>query len=65
MNNESIGTACRIKKGWADAGKEGSYFGKHWIGGRFWAVVLWEDEEEPELFKADAIEVSTITYVQP
>lgn len=48
------GTRCKIKSGWVDAGKEGdaiSYF-DHPRLGQHWVVVVWDNEEDPDCFKA-------------
>jgi len=54
---------CRIKEGWEDAGREGQYFGfMYFLDGK-WAVVLWDDEDEPSFFKSDGIEVARTNWV--
>lgn len=51
------GTRCRISVGFEGAGREGdavSYFDHDRLG-QTWAVVLWDDEDDPECFKADGL----------
>lgn len=43
----------KIKQGWEDAGKRGTFF--CWVqnhGGQRWAVVQWDGDDDPSLFKA-------------
>lgn len=53
---------CRIKDGWEDAGKEGKCYGFVEIQQK-WAIVLWDGEEEPDLFKAGALSTKSNTWV--
>jgi|SRR5581483_4780591 len=46
---------CEIKSGWQDAGKRGVCFGKIKISNRWWCIILWDDEDDPDLMKADSI----------
>ena len=46
---------CRIAKGWYNAGKTGQYFGKVYIEGRWWSIVLWDHDEDPTLNKSESI----------
>lgn len=48
------GTRCKIKAGWEGAGREGEAFGffTHKRLGQEWIVVLWDDEDDPDCFKA-------------
>lgn len=48
---------CKIKDGWCDAGKTGQYFGSITIHGRCWAVVLWDDDDEPDLYKLISLKI--------
>jgi len=48
---------CQIKKGWMNAGKEGQYFGEFKIKGRIWAIVLWNNSDEPDLYKIESLEI--------
>lgn len=41
---------------WEGAGKQGFLFGIL-VTDRKWAIVLWNGSDDPELFKAEAIEV--------
>jgi hypothetical protein len=45
---------CKIKQGFAGVGKEGQYFGNVMVGQR-WAIVLFDGEEDPELFKTSGL----------
>ena len=66
MNNEQNApmeyfpgtTGCRIKAGWHEADKKGVIYGAVVVDGRKWAVVMWYGEDEPELFKAEGLEVA-------
>lgn len=55
---------CRIADGWGDAGRLGQYFGKIDIDcdGMEWAIVRWDDEEDPDLHKARAIEIQAFSW---
>jgi hypothetical protein len=56
---------CRIKEKWEGAGKTGMYYGNFVIdGGHRWAIVVWDDEDDPDLHKL-GIEVATETWVTP
>lgn len=46
---------CVCRKDWDKAGHEGDYFGNVLIDGRNWALVLWDGEEDPDLYKSDAL----------
>lgn len=46
-----ISLRCEIKIGWMDAGKGGFYHGKFNCYDRIWAIVVWDNEYEPEFFK--------------
>lgn len=54
---------CRIKPGWHQEGREGTLFVVISINGQDWAVVLWKDEEDPDLFKAAGLEVAEVKFV--
>ena len=47
---------CRIKPGWEGAERRGLYLGKVLLL-QWWAIVVWDDEEDPETFKAAGIEI--------
>ncbi len=51
--NETL--RCRIKSGWDNSGKEGEYFGNVMINSQMWAIVLFDNEDDPDLFKADGL----------
>ena len=61
MSDESV--PCKIGDNFEGAGKPGQYFGKININGMDWAIVLFDDEEDPELHKAVGIMVQQIKYV--
>lgn len=50
---------CRIKDGWHEAGKEGVFCGILNVNGRRWAVVKWDDEKDPDMHKAEGVEISS------
>jgi len=56
-----LSSPCRIKQGWSGAGKQGLYYGKIRIRGGWWAIVQWEDDDDPDMLKIDAIEVCVTT----
>ena len=43
-------------------GKTGQYFGNMMIGNTCWAIVLWDDEEDPDFFKADGLVIQQINW---
>lgn len=49
---------CRVstRGKWMDAGREGQLYGVM-VADREWAIVIWDGDDEPTLFKAEAIEV--------
>lgn len=49
---------CRVATGYADAGRQGIYFGKVVVNSRYWAVVLFDGEDDPDLYKLESIEVA-------
>lgn len=55
---------CRVKKGWVDEGREGVVFclvSKNL--GQSWAVVVWDGEDEPDLFKARGLDIDEYILV--
>lgn len=46
----------RVKDGWDTAGEIGHYFGQVLID-QWWAIVLFDGEEDPETIKASALEL--------
>lgn len=52
-NDETL--RCRGKEDTDKAKAEGEYFGNILISGRVWAVVLWDDDEDPDLYKAECL----------
>ena len=61
MNPQDNDIRCRIKAGWLEAGREGHLlcFVTHPRVGQTWAVVMWDDEEDPDCFKAAGLEIKT------
>jgi len=53
---------CIIKDGWFNCGKSGQYFGNIMIGNRHWAIILWDDEEDPDMHKAEGIQVAQTVW---
>ncbi len=47
----------QVKKGWGDAGRKGTLFTKPIKFGNDWVGVLWDDEEDPDWFKAAGLDV--------
>ncbi len=54
---------CKIKDDWDQAGRKGQYFGFMYFLDKKWAVVLWDDESDPDFFKAEGIEVARTKWV--
>ena len=46
---------CKGKENTDKADSEGEYFGNMAINDRLWAVVLWDGDEDPDLYKADCL----------
>lgn len=55
---------CRVASGFMEAGKRGQYFGKFFCG-QWWAIVKWDEEDDPETFKADGVEIGSQAWVKP
>ena len=53
---------CQIAEGWGGAGQLGQYFGSIECNERTWAIVLWDDEEEPNLSKAESILIESTSW---
>lgn len=53
---ESEPERLRIKDGWHEAGKTGKRIGWDVIVKQSWTPVLWDDEEDPDWFKAAGLE---------
>ena len=57
MKNELLSNPIpvKIKSGWYYAGKTGNCLG--WVfKDQLWAIVVWDDEEDPEMFKLAGLE---------
>jgi hypothetical protein len=50
---------CRIMEGYEGAGRTGHYFGNMMINGGHWAIVLFDDEDDPCFFKFSCLEART------
>jgi hypothetical protein len=50
---------CKGKPDTDKADAEGEYFGNFFVNNRWWALVLWDGEEDPDLFKAELLLVET------
>jgi hypothetical protein len=50
---------CKVKSGWAESGRacELLCVVEHGSLGQSWAVVIWDGEDEPDLFKAAGLEL--------
>ncbi len=55
---------CRIAEGWDKAGKTGQYFGNIMINDTAWAIILWDDEEDPNMHKLVGIEINKPHWVK-
>lgn len=49
-------TRCRIAKNVDGAGRQGTILA-HIKHGQHWAIVVWDEEDEPELFKLGCLEM--------
>jgi hypothetical protein len=55
------GTRCRIKKGWEGAGREGNAFVFFTDNkDQSWIALQWDGEDDPDLHKADGLELKTL-----
>jgi hypothetical protein len=55
--NDAAPLRVQIKDGWHGAGKQGTLLGASIMVGQAWAPVLWDDEEDPDWFKAAGLEM--------
>lgn len=53
---------CRGKKNTDMAEAEGEYFGSVKIGDRWWAIVLWDALEDPDLYKTECLSIEQTTW---
>jgi len=53
---EKTSVKCRIIKGWDGAGRTGQYLGR-FFSGQWWAIVKWDDEEDPDLHKTCGLDL--------
>lgn len=54
---------CKGKKDTDRANQEGEYFGNIFIGNRKWAIVLWDNVEDPDLYKAECLLIEQKSWV--
>lgn len=54
---------CRGKPNTDKRNCEGEYFGNILINEVLWALVLWDDDEDPDLYKASCILVEETAWV--
>lgn len=59
---KTVTVPCRIKMGWDGEGKTGQYFGFVAFGGTKWAIVLWDDDVDPDLHKAAGLEILQMSW---
>ena len=59
-NDETM--RCKGKENTDMANREGEYFGNVFIKDRKWALVLWDHEEDPNLYKADLLLIENKTW---
>lgn len=52
----SASVRVTIKKGWEGAGRVGTRLGPDVFVEQEWTPVLWDDEEDPDFFKARGLE---------
>jgi hypothetical protein len=55
---------CRIADGWDNAGKTGQYFGNIMVNDIGWAIILWDGEEDPDMYKMSGIEINKPHWVK-
>ena len=55
---------CRIAKGWDKAGRTGQYFGNIMVNDTCWAIVLWDGDEDPDMYKTSGIEINKPHWVK-
>lgn len=59
-----MASRIRIRKGWMDEGKEGSLLANpiQVEGGQRWAVVQWDNEDDPSLHKTAGLDIAEIEW---
>lgn len=55
-------TRCRVKAGWEHAGREADLHATIEIGGRKWAVLVFDGDDDPDMYKAEALEMEGKTW---
>jgi len=48
---------CRIASGFYDEGREGQYYGRICVTDQQWAIVLFDGDDDPTLFKIDGLDI--------
>ena len=56
-NNEA---RCVVRAGWDGEGKQGKVLGKNIFVEQYWTPVLWDNEEDPDFCKTDALEIVSL-----
>jgi len=56
--------ACTGKKNTDKAGCDGQFFGWVSVDGRRWAIVQWEHDEDPDLYKANHLLIAENRMVE-
>lgn len=54
---------CRIAKDWERAGTRGQYFGYVYVSSEKWAIIQFDEGEDPELHKAESIEIAQPKWI--
>lgn len=54
---------CKGKEGTDMADQEGEYFGNFYVKDTKWALVLWDFEKDPSLYKADMLRVENKRWI--
>lgn len=60
-NDETL--RCKGKESTDKAGQEGEYFGNFFVKDTKWALVLWDNEDDPVLYKADCLLIVKRSWV--
>ena len=51
----------RVKENWDCCGREGNFFGYVYTN-RKWAVIVFDDEDEPTFHKIDGLQIAVTTW---
>jgi hypothetical protein len=63
MKDETV--RCRVKEGWHEEGRLGWYYGAVAVNGRYWALVQWDTDDDPDLYKVEGLEVMKEVWGDP